>query len=138
MLLVANDEPTNLNLGNFNAINDNSPLMTQNRRELPSNLSPISYPFNYDGSFITIVDFIDPSMNLGKLHPIKNGKLFFKIFIVIETISSVGSRIKIVFNSVTNTNLFMSSLLVENGLKSQYSYYVIILSLCDQTRYFHL
>lgn len=95
--------------------------MDHNRRELHSrsNSSHISFPFIYFGPIISIVEYNDSSKNIDKLHPIEIGKIFYKIFIEINAISIVGSRIMITFESTANANLFLSSpFLTSHGLKA--------------------
>jgi len=82
MVSIANKKSTKSNLNPSNAINDNPILKAHIPYKVhqQSNFSPLLFPPDYVGPFITIFEHNDSSKNLGRLHPIKIGKLFHKLY----------------------------------------------------------
>lgn len=48
--------------------------------------------------------YLNPLKNVGKLHPIKTGKLFYNRFNGILQISPIRRRVKLLFDSINSVN----------------------------------
>lgn len=72
---------------------------------------PIWFPANYLKSLmVLIISNISKLINVGNLHPITVGKLFTKNYEDVVSIVPVGSqRLKVVFDSIKNTNMCILS-----------------------------
>jgi len=79
-----------------------------------------SFPLDYIGPVIILVESSDPNTNLGNWHPISAAKFFTNNFTGIINIKPAGrKKIKITFDIITNGNLCLSSsILNDNNYKS--------------------
>lgn len=67
------------------------------------------FALNYIGPLYVII-FSTDNNNIGRLHPVKLGKMFIKNFNGVINIGPIGShRVKITFNSLQNANACLNS-----------------------------
>lgn len=74
---------------------------------------------SFSGPVYVIIQSMDNSLNLGKLHPMKIGKILYKAVCGIAEIKSIGERVRVTFDSTINANACLESkLLAPLGLKA--------------------
>jgi hypothetical protein len=107
--IVANDHsPPNVNTmpNNNNLTFMSSVQLNSHGRD--SNL--IKFSDNFSGVPVIIIEAISDSNNIGKLHPMKVGKLFFNKFNGILRIDPIGVSVKVTFDSINSANICLSSI----------------------------
>ncbi|KAL4104694.1 hypothetical protein QTP88_019976 [Uroleucon formosanum] len=92
--------------------NDSSGNAIVNNPIIDDNL--LSFSDSYLGPLYIIIDAIDKNLHPGKLHPMKIGKLIHGKVAGVTEIKSLGARVRLTFDNVTNANNCLS----ENPLKS--------------------
>jgi hypothetical protein len=92
--------------------NDSSGISIVNNSITDANL--LSFSDSYQSPLYVIIDAIDKNLQLGKLHPMKIGKLIHGKVIGVTEIKALGARVRLTFDSVTNANTCLS----KNRLKS--------------------
>ncbi|KAL4084787.1 hypothetical protein QTP88_027690 [Uroleucon formosanum] len=92
--------------------NDSSGNAIENIPIIVANL--LSFSDSYLGPLYVTIDTIDKNLHLGKLHPMKIGKLIHGKVTGVTEIKSLGARVRLTFDNVTNANTCLS----KNPLKS--------------------
>lgn len=68
-----------------------------------------SFPNSYVGPIYIIIDSTDINLHPGKLHPMKIGKLLHNSIKGITEIKSIGSRVRLSFDNISNANACLTS-----------------------------
>lgn len=105
---VANDHSP----PNVNTMPDNTSLTYTSSKQLNSHgrdSNLIKFSDNFTGVPVIIIEAISDNNNVGKLHPMKVGKLFFNKFNGILRIDPIGVRVKVTFDSIISANICLSS-----------------------------
>jgi len=109
MQLNTNDNNQTTSDGHGNYSSDN---VIVNNPIIDANL--LSFSDSYLGPLYIIIDAIDKNLHPGKLHLMKIGKLIHGKVAGVTEIKSLGARVRLTFDNVTNANNCLS----ENPLKS--------------------
>ncbi|XP_050547326.1 uncharacterized protein LOC126909010 [Daktulosphaira vitifoliae] len=108
--------PNKVNIDSDTVQSSTLKKITNNSSE-DSNLK--SFSNNFNGTPIILVESTVRDQNIGKLHPLKIGKLFHNKFGGIKQITPIGSRVKILFDSIKSANACLNSnLLTGMNLKA--------------------
>lgn len=105
---VANDHSPS----NDNTMPNNNNLTYTSSEQLKSHVRDsnlIKFSDNFSGVPVIIIEAISDKNNVGKLHPMKVGKLFFNKFNGILRIDPIGVRVKVTFDSIISANICLSS-----------------------------
>lgn len=99
----------NTETGHAIASNDSSLSYTEKLNSNCRDPNLIVFSDNFTGVPIIIVETISDKINIGKLHPMKVGKLFFNKFSGVLRIEPIGVRVKVTFDSIVSANTCLAS-----------------------------